>query len=604
MKAEKKKCIIFGASKGGGYACDVLSRDYEVIGFSDNNKGKWGTSFYGKKIFPTLSLTEFKDCEIVIASVYYKAIHQQLLEMGLTRISVFYRIGHADSKKQMEYELYRIPEERAFASCEKNEALWKEMESDFSLNFANNVKHYARQELRATGRKNVLFCAYIFPPLGGSGVQRSLKFVKYLRNFGYEPIVLTVGKNDKRVLSDKSLLEELPKDLTVIRVDQDVFLPELLSKEKQLEIFNLYGGVVQSPEWMDECMAMWEKHDTRLIPDGQMIWVNECLRNIEGLLDLTKIDIVYTTGDPFSTFMLGYYLKGKYGMKWVMDYRDPWMSNQFYLDYYYTDRKYARALQEELERRLVLQADAIVSVAKAMSDEFNQKYGIPENKLFEITNGYDEEDFREISFPKSRNEKWTICYSGTVHGNRNVVVVLEAVNELIQNGEIQKEEIQWIFNGLLNDGWREKIQTADRYGIVVFNGYLDHLKSLELSVQSNLLVLCGESGSGTNIVYTGKVFEYLRTKVPVLSLSAKGGVLDHILDETKAGRNFDYADREGISRFVLEQYHLWKNNKLSVMPADETAIQQYSRENICRKLAGIFADALKRYGKRGAQSEK
>ena len=588
MNLNKKRCIIFGASKGGSYACDVLSQNYEVIGFSDNNEKKWGTTFCGKEIFAPSRLVEFKDCEVIIASVYYAAIQRQLLEMGLTMLSVFYRIGHTDVRHGMQYKLYHIPIERAFVFCEKDEALWEKMKCDFSINYINNDNDCYKYDLKETGRKNVLFCAYIFPPLGGAGVQRSLKFVKYLRNFGYEPIVLTVGKNDERIPLDKGLLDELPKDLTVLRVDQDVFLPELLSKQKQSEIFNLFGGVVQSSEWMDECMLMWEKHDTRLIPDGQLIWVNECLQKIEELIDLSKIDIVYTTGNPFSTFMLGYYLKGKYGMKWVMDYRDPWMSNQFYLENYYSDRKYAHVLQTELEKCMVLQAEAIVSVVEAVSNEFNQKYGVSRDRLFEITNGYDEEDFKEIPFSKNKNDKWTVCYSGTVYGNRNVLAVLEEINELIQDGAIRKEEIQWVFNGLFDDGWQEKIQDADKYGIVIFNGYLDHLKSLELSVQSDLLVLCGERDSGANIVYTGKVFEYLRTKVPILSLSAKDGVLDHILRETRTGRNFDYEDRDGIREFVLEQYHLWENNGLPLMNIDEAAIQQYSRENTCRKLAGVF----------------
>lgn len=590
----RKKCIIFGASKGGVYACDLLSKDYEVIGFSDNNKSKWGTKFCEKEIFAPSWLINYSDCEIIIASVYYAAIYWQLLEMGLKEVSIFYRMKGADSGNPGEYELYRIPEERAFASCELKEDFWKELKGNFSLNYKNRDGCSQKYEIEKSNRKNVLFCAYLFPPLGGAGVQRSLKFVKYLRDSGYEPIVLTVGNNDGRTSIDKSLLNEIPDGLNIIRVDWDIFIPELLPSRKHMEIINLYGGVVQSSRWLDACMAMWEKHDTRLIPDGQLIWVNECLERIEGLLDLTDIDIVYTTGNPFSTFMLGYYLKEKYGMKWVMDYRDPWMSSQFYLDNYYADRKYSHALQKELEKCLILQADAVVSVAKGVSDDMNREYGVSPGKLFEVTNGYDEEDFNGIPSRKSRNRKWTVCYSGTVYGNRDVLVVLEAVNSLIQEGKAAKQELRWIFNGTFADGWKEKIEAADRYGIVEFNGYLSHLESLKLTINSDLLILCGESGSGTNIVYTGKVFEYLRTEVPILSLSAKGGVLSHILDETKAGRNFDYGDKEGIREFVLEQYHIWKNNELLAVHADKTAIRQYSRENTARKLAGIFDTVLKR----------
>lgn len=584
----KEKCIVFGASGTGERACQLLKEEYEVLGFSDNDSKKWGKKFCGRMVFEPVTLIS-SDAVIIIASVYYAMIQKQLVEMGIDNIKVFsYQIPSLEHKNGA-YKLFDIKGKELFQECIVDMKHIKKIEKDFSENYSFGEKKKIRT-LKDCKRKKVLCCAYFFPPMGEAGVQRPLKFVKYLRNYGYEPIVLTAGSNNSRLEQDNSLLAELPEDITIIRIDNDESLPELLPQEKQQEIFNLYLGVVQSESWMREYLQIISNKDARLVPDKYIIWVNECLKHLEKYLDLKEIDIVYTTGSPFSSFLLGYYLKKKYGMKWVQDYRDPWMGNQFYLDNYFPENKRTKNIQMQLEQKLAGYSDAILVVGETLKQDFNI-YHIPSQKIYAITNGYDESDFKDIPV-RGKGNQYTICYNGMIYIDRNPEGVLLALNQLIEEKKMGAGSIRWVFNGTLSEKWEKRLRQADVYHIIQYNGYLPHLESLDVAMNSDLLLLCGANGVGTKIVYTGKVFEYLRMGVPILSLSTNGGVLGDLLDETQAGENFEYDDIEGIKKYLLEQYHLWKANPVSERRVNEEAIQKYSRESTTRKLAEIFDSLL------------
>lgn len=267
------KCIIFGASKTGSVAYRLLKKHYEVIGFADNNPQKWGQLFCEKEVFNPNALAAVEDIEIIIASVYYASIYKQLKEQGNSRIRVFFYKGSAGDGNSDEYELYQLSD-MLFHGCKFDRECAEKTEKDFSYNYPLHEKT-ENNLWKKTDRRKVLFCAYIFPPIG-RGVQRSLKFVKYLREYGYEPVVLTVGENDGKLSIDETQLCELPEDIYVIRIDNKVFLHEMLSLEDQRSIFNLYCGVTKSEKWINEYCDLISNTDARLIPDNRIIWVNEC----------------------------------------------------------------------------------------------------------------------------------------------------------------------------------------------------------------------------------------------------------------------------------------------------------------------------------------
>jgi len=585
-----EKCIIFGASQSGENALRVLGRQFQILGFSDNDKKKWGQSFLGKKVYPPQELADREEkVKIIIASVYYASINKQLRGYGLTDIEVFYYMGSAtDNRNSKDYKLYRISRETLFEKCIYDEETVRNIVDDFSNNYSVQERSIEGDIGTGCGRRQVLFCAYIFPPLGGAGVQRSLKFVKYLRRYGYEPVVLTVGRNDGKIAEDATMLAELPEDIRVIRIDFEEFLPECLSAEKQQEIFNLYCGVMQSKEWMREYQRIIETSDARMIPDNRMIWVNECLRQIESEIDLQDIKLVYTTGNPFSTYFLGYYLKKKYGMRWVQDYRDPWMTNQHYLDNYYQGDKLTHHLQRQLEKSLTQKADAIVTVEETFRKEYIMEFGISSERIFVITNGYDEDDFRGIG-RKMHNPKFTLCHNGTVYIDRDPTKILSALNELIQERKISSSEIQWIFNGGVEKTWKEELDTQDEYHIIHYNGYLSHEKSISIAMNSNILVLLGISGGDSPTGCTGKVFEYIRMGKPILSLSCDR-TSKEIIMKTQTGESFDYDNHAGIKQFILRHFEAWKKGD-EKFKCNQREIAKYSRKVTTQKLAQIF-DAL------------
>lgn len=579
-----KKCIIFGAGERGNIAYRLLKAEYNIIGFTDNDTKKWGEFFCEKLIYSPTKLRLFNNTEIIIATLYYRTIYEQLCRDGLDNILVFFPVG--TGAKYMLLKWSDIPP-LIFSDCGLDRKKISEIEMDFSRNYSS--KHQSEKvALDTEEKRKVLFCAYIFPPLGGPGVQRSLKFVKYLRNFGYEPIVLTIGENDGFMIEDTSMLVEVADDVNVIRIDCDIVSPELMTKEEQQEVFNLYMGVMQSDNWMKEYQHFLEKNYSKCIPDNKIVWVNRCLKEIEQIIDLKDIDIIYTTGNPFSTFFLGYYIKTKYGIKWVMDYRDPWVSNDFYVEKYYKSAEVE--LQRQLENKLVNSSDYIIGAADFGRD-LTEKYGVSAEKFVEVTNGYDEDDFRNIKIKKDKKAKFTLCYNGNLYGERNPVHLLRIINFLIEEGKINNSKIRWIWNGSIEKRWKYLLDKEDKYGLIQYNGYLSHQDSIVSAITSDLLIQFGVEGAGTNFVYCGKLFEYLRMKKPILSFSTKGGVLDKVLQETHSGKNFDYRDEPGITEYLLETYDAWERGTEAIHPNEEE-IRKYDRENLTSKLANVFNEVL------------
>lgn len=581
-----KKFIIFGVGRIGNIAYGLLRDKYEIIGFADNDAKKWGKSFCEKLIYSPDKLGTFNDVEIIIATIYYRMICEQLSREGINNIQVFFRVGSGD--KYILYKWSDMPP-LLFSDCKLDRKKISEIEMDFSRNYS--LAHQREKiALDSKEKRKVLFCAYIFPPLGGSGVQRSLKFVKYLRKFGYEPVVLTVGKNDGVIIEDSSMLAEVGDDINVIRIDYDIGLPELMTKEEQQEIFNLYMGAVQSENWIKEYQQFLQESYLMLLPDNMIIWVNRCLKEIEQKIDLKDIDIIYTTGNPFSTFFLGYYIKKKYGIKWVIDYRDPWMSSDYYVENFCRFAENIIGLQRQLENNLVGLSDYIIGAADFRKGLI-EKYSIQAEKFVEITNGYDEDDFRNIKINRIKNAKFTLCYNGKLSGERNPVYLLKIINFLIEEGKINNKKIQWIWNGGLEERWKNLLVEEDKYGLIQYKGFLSHQDSITSAMNADLLIQFGGEGAGTDFVYGGKVFEYLRMKKPILTFSTKGGILDKVFQKTHSGRNFDYKDEHGITEYLLEMYDAWEQGTEAIHPNEEE-IRKYDRENLTYKLANIFDEIL------------
>lgn len=585
MFTQKDKIIIFGASKQGKRAYDALTEKYDIVAYCDNNQDKWATDFMGCRVISPEEILNYESVQVVIASQYYNAIGKQLNEMGIG-FKLFVPKNQLSDIGDISYELLDVTFDNLFVDIQTDINMALNVSRDFSQNY--------RQE--ETKRKIVLFIAYYFPPIAGSGVQRSVKFVKYLRDYGYEPIVLTVGNMFNPNDVDRDMIKDIPDDIEIIRIDNDFLLVEQLTRQQQQEILNLYYGVVQSPDWIEKYIKVVnekvEEINHVLIPDNFTYWVNEVLKKIETKVNLSNIDIIFTSGSPYSIYFLGYYIKQKYHIPWVMDDRDAWTVNSYLVKQIWWSDGYMGTydLEVELNRKMLAKIDWLTVIANQIKYDYIDKFSVDANKISVITNGYDEEDFKDVH-QSANNKKFQICYNGWIYSDRNPVVVLKAINDLIDCQRINQWEVEWIFNGVVEPKMKEQLMLLDKYNILKFNGYLEHIDSLKRASGANILVLFGGIGEGSKVVYTGKIFEYLRLQIPILGISSAGGVFDELFRDIQCGKNYEYEDEDGIKDFLLTHYIMWKKRSSKVI-SKKQEIAKFERRALTKRLAEVFDKVL------------
>lgn len=569
--------IIFGASNTGKKAFQYLRTQYEVIAFCDNNIELIGKKLFDIPIISPNSLGLFHSDFIVIASLYHIEIVKQLYDMGIKNARLFHLTR--DEKSCMLLELNSgspfqdiICREPKIKACDQ--------------------KH--RSDLKFTKKRKVLVIAYFFPPAGGSPIQRTLKFVKYLREYGYEPIVLTTEINPdlNKYSIDQSLLNDIPEKLQIIRIKDDYTWPDVISKEKAQEVIEFLYSVSGSKEWISGYIDAQNTQNEYILPDNLILWANECIRHIDEYIDMRDIDLIYSTVPEWSPHLIAYFLKQKYGIKWIADYRDPWVSNRDYINLYYpwmTEKEIS--VNQYLERKLVKDMDLIVVAGGKWISDFVNAYGVKSSGIKEITNGYDEEDFLDLPVKTEKNKKFTLCYNGGIAYNRNPVPVLKVINFMIEQNEVERDEIQWIFNGLISSDYLKKINKEDIHRVTVQNGILTHTDSIKIAMESDIMVMYGEFGEKGYLNYPGKFYEYLRIGKPILCFSSHESFQADVLRETKLGVNMDLYDFEGIKNFLRSQIELWRTDKKSNIDHKES-IQKYERKLLTHKLAKEFDHVL------------
>ena len=570
-----KKIVIFGAGNIGKKAYTCLSEKYDIVAFADNNPRLWDSRLLDKFIISADRLAEYDLDAVVIATVHYKDIGIQLNDMGYRNIYGF-ELTHDDGES-LDYNLFLLE----YINFE-----------DFNLDLFQ-LKPHGMRKAKKGDQKQVLMIAYSFPPEGGSAVQRPLKFAKYLQDFGYMPVVLTSGsKNRITSISDKSLEDEIPASVKVIRIDNTYSHEYLRSKEKLEEIFAYLYQIVDS---VADVRAIYEakKNDmVHILPDDRLFWEIECIKKIEDYIDMDDIDLIWSTVPSYSIHLLGYYFKKKYGIPWVADYRDLWTVSETYSSLYtwYTPKDIF--LQRPLENMILKDADAIVVAGGSWIKLFEEELLIPNEKLIEITNGYDEADFAGVMPGTQANKKFTLCYNGRMqHENRNPCIILSLLNEMVEDDVLDKDEICWVINGEIKENFYHEMQEMDRYRIVCAKGEIVHRDCLQSGIDSNIMVFMGEAGENGWLNYPGKFYEYLRIGRPILCLTGHNSFQEKILKKTGLGENFDFQEKDKIKNFISKEYKKWKA-KSSKVSFYTNRINRFDRKYLTARLADVFNEIL------------
>lgn len=437
-------------------------------------------------------------------------------------------------------------------------------------------------------RKKVLFINYIFPPLAGSGVQRALKFIKYCRDFNYEPIVVTTANCDYYP-TDTSLLDEIPNEVEVIRIDER----NTLTRENMNELFDVYSKVLSNnlevlEKLLNSLNSSKSDITSYLIPDFHIMFANEVIRTLPEILDIKDIDLIYSTSGPYSTHIAAFLLKHRFKLPWVADFRDEWTNNAYLENAEKSDLLFNTF--EKMEKNILETADHIITTTLEAKVNYENNFTVNPSKVTTIFNGYDESDFKNLNIKNKSNAKFKIVHNGSFYMTRTPLSVLKAINKLIKNKMVDIEELEIIFtsyNPNLEE-WQQELEKLGLGKVINYTGYLSHADSIEISSNANLLLLIvGETTKCKNVI-PAKLFEYLNFNSPILSISPPESAVENILYKTNRGLNFESNDEISIAKYIHENYLSWKNGSDIDTHRIQNEIEKFTRKDLTRQLCEIF----------------
>ncbi len=418
--------------------------------------------------------------------------------------------------------------------------------------------------------KKVLLVTYYWPPAGGPGVQRMVRFARLLPEFGWEPVILTV-KNGDYPARDEELIRELPADIKVYRTSaiEPYGLFRFLSGKGKSEKIPTYVLNRGKKEGFVQKTARFLRANL-FVPDARIGWIPFLLRSGRKIIRQEKPDLILSSSPPHSLQLALRSLVEKSGLPWVCDMRDPW-SDAFWEKELrrlsLTDR-----LNRRLERKVLSCVSCVTTVSAGLGETFVKK-GAPAYEV--IHNGY--EDIGGTPVP---SEKFRIYYFGHLAKSQNPAPFLTLLNSLDSR---QKNQIQLTFIGSVFGEYRERFQSLEEIHCD-FLDYMPKASMLELARDASLfLKIQAESGYADKSVGT-KIYDYLSLRAPIMVIGGSGGVLQDMMTDTGRGRVFDIEDQTGMKSYLLHQL---QNRTLPAPTKAESENKYHVRYNV-RKLAELM----------------
>ncbi len=417
----------------------------------------------------------------------------------------------------------------------------------------------------------VLIITYYWPPAGGPGVQRWLKFVKYLREFDVEPVVFA-PENPHYPLIDHSFEPEIPKGIEVIKhpIKEPYRFAKLLSKKKTQTISS--GIISDKKQSVLEKFLLWVRGNY-FIPDARVGWVKPSVKFLEKYLIDNPVDAIITSGPPHSLHLIGMELKKITETPWVADFRDPWTSIGYHKKLNLS--KKSQRKHEKLEARVLQTADHIIVTSPTTEKQFEVITDVP---ITVITNGYDTEIAGEVKL----DTKFTVSHIGSLLTERNPEILWKIFSELIKENQNFASDFRLQLAGVVSD---EVVKSINSYGLsdyLINIGYISHSQALDIQRKSQVLLVLEIDSIETRAIIPGKIFEYLAARRPILALGPKESDIESIIAQTGTGAFFDYNKEGKIKETLLSWYQKYKEGKLMLETSD---ISQYSRKNLTKKLA-------------------
>ncbi len=429
--------------------------------------------------------------------------------------------------------------------------------------------------------KRVLVITYYWPPSGGAGVQRWLKFVKYLPSYGWQPIVYT-PLNPEIPVRDDTLLDEVPDTVTVLkkRITEPYGLYKWLAGRKE-NISTGFLSETKTKGWKEK-LSVWIRGNL-FIPDARRWWIKPSVKFLTRWLASNPTNAIISSGPPHSMHLIALGLKQKTGITWLADFRDPWTGIDFYHDLMLTraaDRKHRR-----LERQVLQTADAIVAISHHLNDELIVKSKSADRFRFHvIPNGFDPADFEtELTAVSVR---FRLVHTGTLVRTRNPHALWNALADLIAHQPGFKDDLEIMLVGQVDISVTESIR---QYGLEPYlskPGYMTHHQVIQCMRTAQVLLLVLNDTPNAKGILTGKLFEYLAAGRPILCIGPEEGEAARIISHCQAGITADFQNTIRIKQTLSDFYHQYRTGgKTQCM---SKGMEEYSRKNLTGRLVSVL----------------
>ena len=422
--------------------------------------------------------------------------------------------------------------------------------------------------------KRVLIITYYWPPTGGSGVQRWVKFAKYLPQEGWQPVIYT-PLNPEMISKDESLLADIPVEAEVIKTpirEPYAFYNRLSGGKKEVNPLN------SSKKGLLKRLAVWVRGNF-FIPDPRVGWVRPSVAFLVKYLEEHPVDVIVTTGPPQSMHLIGLGLKKRTGVKWIADFRDPW-TEMFYFKHMglwpLAERKHRILEQDVLDS-----ADGIISVSPPVAEDFRKKTRTP---VYLVTNGFDEDDFT-VTGPAADGGTFSIVHTGLFAADGNPLRLWDALAAKCSQDSMFRQALRIRLAGKTDHEIIEAIRQRGLGANLEELGYLPHDATVRLQRQANMLILPLRREPEYAKVLPGKIFEYLASRRPVLGIGQEDGAASAILRDSGAGEMYDWENMQSMVAFIDREWERF----LSGEPGGNTSdISGYSRRALAARLAGTL----------------
>jgi glycosyltransferase involved in cell wall biosynthesis len=431
--------------------------------------------------------------------------------------------------------------------------------------------------------RRVLVVAYYFPPSGGPGVQRVLKHVRYLPEFGWEPVVLTV-RDGEFPARDPSLLQELPPNVHVERTPilEPYALYRRLTRRHGTPIDVQVLTTEPPRRSIAERLAHWIRA-TFFIPDARVGWLLTALPAARRLLRRYRIEVLYSSSPPYTCALIARQLKRRYGLPWIAGFRDPWTG------FLTTPRRWwlPAWIDRRLEHSVFREADLIECAWEGIAEDALRKYSdLPAEKFVHIPNGFDPADYPPA--PTERNARFTLTYSGSLYGRRNPAMVLAALELLQRSGQLRAEELCFRIVGRCGEDVLQTLRQSPLFDSIELTGYVPHRESLRYVVSSDALLLIVDDAPESHAIVPGKLFEYLGAGKPILAIAPHGSAVERLLHQTGCGEVAERTEVERCAEILHRYIRAWRGEKVPLPQPRPEVIRQYERRTAAQRLAQLL----------------